>query len=88
MNKDIEKIVEHITEIQDKLNRSENNLQYIKRLQALKYWLLRFDELLENRLAGEYAAVYESYFCTCCGFSFYDRVCNSILDYKYGNKPF
>ena len=37
MNKDIEKVVKHITEMQNKLNRSENNLQYIKRLQALKY---------------------------------------------------
>ena len=81
MNKDIEKVVKHITEMQNKLNRSENNLQYIKRLQALKYWLHRFDELLDNRLTGEYATVYESYFCTCCGFSFYDRICNSILDY-------
>ena len=53
MNKDIEKVVEHITEMQHKLYRSENNLQYIKRLQALKYWLLRFDELLDNRLTGE-----------------------------------
>lgn len=88
MNKDIEKVVKHITEMQNKLNRSENNLQYIKRLQALKYWLHRFDALLDNRLTGEYATVYESYFCTCCGFSFYDRICNSILDYKYGNKPF
>lgn len=88
MNKDIEKVVKHITEMQNKLNRSENNLQYIKRLQALKYWLHRFDELLDNRLTGEYATVYESYVCTCCGFSFYDRVCNSILDYKYGNRPF
>lgn len=24
----------------------------------------------------------------CCGFSFYDRVCNSILVYEYGNRPF
>lgn len=36
MNKDIEKVVERITDMQSKLNRSENNLQYIKRLQALK----------------------------------------------------
>ena len=45
--------------------------------------------LQENsRLHGEYAAVYESYFHTCCGFSFYDRVCNSILVYEYGDRPF
>lgn len=37
-----------------------------------------------SRQHGEYAAVYESYFHTCCGFSFYDRVCNSILVYEYG----
>ena len=31
MNKELEKVVEHITEMQHKLYRSENNLQYIKR---------------------------------------------------------
>ena len=66
------------------------NLQYIKRLQALKYWLYKFDSFLDrnSRQHGEYAAVYESYFHTCCGFSFYDRVCNSILVYEYGDRPF
>lgn len=87
-NPKIEKTIERIVTLQERLCHCENNLQYIKRLQALKYWLLIFDGLLDNKLKGEYAAVYESYFCTCCGFSFYDRVCNSILDYKYGNKPF
>ena len=86
--KNIETVVNHITTLQDKLCHCENNLQYIKRLQALKYWLLKFDDLLENKLSGEYAAIYESYFCSCCGFSFFDRVCNSILDYEYGNRPF
>ena len=67
----IENAINHITSLQEKLCYCENNLQYIKRLQALKY-----------------AAVYESYFHTCCGFSFYDRVCNSILVYEYGDRPF
>ena len=59
-------------------------------VQALKYWLHKFDSFLDrnSRQHGEYAAVYESYFHTCCGFSFYDRVCNSILVYEYGDKPF
>ena len=82
--------INHITSLQEKLCYCENNLQYIKRLQALKYWLHKFDSFLDrnSRLHGEYAAVYESYFHTCCGFSFYDRVCNSILVYEYGDRPF
>lgn len=86
----IDNAVNHITALQEKLCCCENNLQYIKRLQALKYRLHQFDSLLDrtNRQQGEYAAVYESYFHTGCGFSFYDRVCNSILVYEYGDRPF
>ena len=86
----IENAINHITSLQEKLCYCENNLQYIKRLQALKYWLHKFDSFLDrnSRQHGEYAAVYESYFHTCCGFSFYDRVCNSILVYEYGDRPF
>lgn len=87
-NKNIDNAINHITTLQERLCYCENNLQYIKRLQALKHWLHKFDSLLDKASRGEYAAIYESYFCTCCGFSFYDRVCNSILDYKYGNRPF
>ena len=45
-----------------KLCYCENNLQYIKRLQALKYWLHKFDSFLDrnSRQHGEYAAVYEA----------------------------
>ncbi len=87
---DIENAINHIISLQEKLCYCENNLQYIKRLQALKYWLHKFDSFLDrsSRQHGEYAAVYESYFHTCCGFSFYDRVCNSILVYEYGDRPF
>lgn len=87
---DIENAINHIISLQEKLCYCENNLQYIKRLQALKYWLHKFDSFLDrsSRQHGEYAAVYESYFHTCCGFSFYDRVCNSIIVYEYGDRPF
>lgn len=88
--KDIENAISHITSLQERLCNAENNLQYIKRLQALKYWLHKFDSFLDrnSRQHGEYAVVYESYFHACCGFSFYDRVCNSITVYKYGDRPF
>ena len=58
----IENAINHITSLQEKLCYCENNLQYIKRLQALKYWLHKFDSFLDrnNRLHGEYAAVYET----------------------------
>jgi len=91
MNKSkIENTINHINSLQERLCYCENNLQYIKRLQALKYWLHKFDSFLDrnSKQHGEYAAVYESYFHTCCGFSFYDRVCNSILVYEYGDRPF
>lgn len=65
----------------EKLCNSENNLQYIKALQSLKFWLLHLS-MFQN------STEYESYFFTGCGFSFWDRVNNSILEYQYGNKPF
>ena len=34
----IENAINHIASLQEKLCYCENNLQYIKRLQALKYW--------------------------------------------------
>lgn len=89
-NKDIENAINHITTLQERLCCAENNIQYIKRLQALIYWLHKFDSFLDrnSRQKGEFATIYESYFCSGCGFSFYERVCNSILEYKYGNRPF
>lgn len=88
--KEIDNAINHIITLQERLCNCENNLQYIKRLQALKYWLLKFDSYLDsdNRKRGKYAAIYDSYFCTDCGFCFYDRVHDSILDYQYGNRPF
>ena len=46
--KDIDNAINHIISLQEKLSTSENNLQYIKRLQALKYWLYKFDSLLDK----------------------------------------
>jgi hypothetical protein len=59
-------------------------------LKALKHSMDKLDSMLtdEQRINGKYAAIYESLFYTGCGFSFYERVGNSILDYQYGNRPF
>lgn len=88
--KKTENAIKHITTLQESLSNSESNLQYIKRLQALMYWLHKFDSYLDsdNRQKGQFAAIYESYFYTGCGFSFYNRICNSITAYQYGERPF
>ena len=90
MDKQIDNVIQHIKDLENRLGYVDNNLRYIKVIQALKYWLDKFDNQLskEERIKGEFAAIYESYFCSGGGFSFYDMVCNSILEYKYGNRPF
>lgn len=85
-----EYLINLITSLQERLYDSETNLQYISRLRALKRRLHEFSLSLtkEERENGEYAAAYVSYFHTCAGFSFYDRICMSIQAYEYGDKPF
>ena len=46
--KKVESVIQHIATLQESLCNSENNLQYIKRLQALKYWLHKFDSFLDR----------------------------------------
>lgn len=90
MDKQIDKLIDHIRDLENRLGEVDNNLRYIKVVQALKHSLDKLDNMLRNNqeLQREYQATYHRYFYTSCGFSFYDRICNSILDYKYGNKPF
>ena len=78
MDKQIDKLIDHIRDLENRL------------VQALKHSLDKLDDILRNsqELQREYQATYHRYFYTGCGFSFYDRICNSILDYKYGNRPF
>lgn len=80
-------ILNHIQELNAKLGEVDNNLKYIKVLKALKLWLERFSELFTTPEESARSYEYQAYFYG-CGISFYDRVCNSILDYEYGNKPF
>lgn len=86
----IDKTIQHIVEIQYRLFQVENNLQYIKAIQALKKSLDKFYNLLKNDqdLQRQYASTYLCYFYTGCGHSLYDRVCNSIIEYKNGKRPF
>lgn len=90
MDKQIDKLIDHIRDLENRLGEVDNNLRYIKVVQALKHSLNKLDDMLRNniKLQRKYQATYHRYFYTGCGFSFYDRICNSILDYKYGNRPF
>ena len=89
MNK-IDKTIQHIVELQYRLFQVENNLQYIKATQALKRSLDKLYDLLKNdqNLQQQYQSTYLCYFYTGCGHSLYDRVCNSIIEYKNGRRPF
>ena len=76
MNK-ADRIVQHIVELQYRLCQVENNLQYIKVTQALN-----------QQLMIQYQSTYIGWFYTGCGHSLYDRVCNSIIEYRNGRRPF
>ena len=87
--KKIDKTIVHIRELERRLNEVDNNLRYIKVVQALKksmdnlYALL----LLDTALQRKYQSTYMVYFYG-GSLSFYNKVCNSILEYKNGNRPF
>ena len=81
MSKQIDKLIEHIRELETRLGEVDNNLRYIKVVQALKYSLEKLDNMLKDNttLQREYQAIYLSYFYTGCGFSFYDRDRKSVV---------
>ena len=80
MDKQIDRLIEHIRNLESRLGEVDNNLRYIKVVQALKHSLEKLDDMLKDdiTLQRKYQATDLSYFYTGCGFSFYDRVCNSI----------
>ena len=71
MDKQIDNVIQHIKDLENRLGYVDNNLRYIKVIQALKYWLDKFDNQLskEERIKGEFAAIYESYFCSVVDFA-------------------
>ena len=86
--KQFKTLLNRIESAQEKLSRAENNLQYIKALQALKIWLEKFENFCHFNRQYSTCGEYLQLFTACCGFSFYDKVLNSIQEYKYRNRPF
>jgi len=89
MDKKIDNVVAHIRDLERRLGEADNNLRYIKIVQALKKSLDKLYSLLlrDTALQREYQSTYRNYFYG-GSLSFYNKVCNSLLDYKYGNRPF
>ena len=75
MKKQIEKTISHIKDPERRLGEVDNNLRYIKVVQALKksmdnlYALL----LLDTAMQRKYQSTYMVYFYNGGGFSRYDR---------------
>ena len=88
--KKIDKQIAHIRDLERRLSEVDNNLRYIKVVQALKHSLdnLYFLLLSDTALQRKYQSTYMVYFYNDCGFSRYDKVCNSLLEYRNGNRPF
>ena len=83
----IDKKIKRVESLVVRLSASENNLQYITRLKSLA---LKLDDLYGTIMYDKrYTSAFEKYFGTSSfGISYFERVCNSVMDYFHGNKPF
>lgn len=88
MTKKFNFILQKIEDANNKLMSSETNLQYIKALKSIKFWLLKLDAMAQESPTVAQSGQYLQMFYTGAGFSYFDRVQNSILEYSYGVKPF
>ena len=80
--KTLKNILKNIESAETKLYQADNNLRYIKALKSLNFWLLQLSAIAPN------SAEYVRYFFCVAGWSTFDRVQNSIIEYNYGVKPF
>lgn len=48
MDKQIDKLIDHIRDLENRLGEVDNNLRYIKVVQALKHSLDKLDDILRN----------------------------------------
>lgn len=62
MDKQIDKLIDHIRDLENRLGEVDNNLRYIKVVQALKHSLDKLDDMLRNniKLQREYQAIYHT----------------------------
>ena len=88
MTKKFDFLLQKIEDAESKLFQADNNLRYIKALQSLKFWLLKLAALAQESPTVAQSGQYLQMFTTGAGFSFFDRVNNSLLEYSYGVKPF
>ena len=89
MKKQIERTILHIRDLERRLGEVDNNLRYIKVVQALKKAMDNlYILLLDTAMQRKYQSTYMVYFYNDGGFSRYDRICNSLIKYKNGNRPF
>ena len=89
MKKQIERTILHIRDLERRLGEVDNNLRYIKVVQALKKAMDNlYILLLDTAMQRKYQSTYMVYFYNGGGFSRYDRICNSLIEYKNGNRPF
>jgi hypothetical protein len=86
--KTLKNILQKIETAETKLFHADNNLRYIKALQSLKFWLLKLDAMAQESPTVAQSGQYLQMFYTGAGFSYFDRVNNSLLEYGYGVKPF
>ena len=86
--KTLKNILQKIETAEKNLSHADNNLRYIKALQSLKFWLLKLDAMAQESPTVAQSGQYMQMFYTGAGFSYFDRVQNSILEYNYGVKPF
>ena len=89
MKKQIERTILHIRDLERRLGEVDNNLRYIKVVQALRKAMDNlYILLLDTAMQRKYQSTYMVYFYNGGGFSRYDRICYSLIKYKNGNRPF
>ena len=54
MDKQIDKLINHIRDLENRLGEVDNNLRYIKVVQALKHSLEKLDNMLKDNTALEF----------------------------------
>jgi len=92
MKNEVEKLVSRIKDMEARLAIAETNNQYIQRLKSICSMLDKLHGLLveNNTYQGvNYRSVWDKYFSASrFGWSYYERVLNSVETYKHGYKPF